>query len=753
MIHSSIALLLLLATSVAAVTRQTLPEPIIDIRGKGRVAVSTRGPSAFRVRFLGVADYGAAPVDTPIVLPDKPDAPYKSSLISGALEVSTSYGAVSITPDGVITLKDALGKPVATTAPMDILPDGVALKFISTDDANVFGGGASVDDAQTLPVNGNITPAVENMRSHVPYYYSTAGYGALGVVDKLAGNSKQNAFPATYMVQGSNVSWVAGGRFELYLMPASTLDVGTQAYYSLLGAPKVPPLYAFGFLASRWGWKDRDYIEETLQKFRNGSFPIDAIIGDFEWFTNVSDYAFPPTGFPWYTDFGYGKATFPEPAVQLADYNKTYHVRFGGIRKPRLGNTSLLAMAKSKSWLLPSEEEAAVDGFDYALGRNLNYSKAEVRAWYGEQQKHYYEDGVSFWWNDEGETSYFTFHWWNEAHLATLRDVDPTSRFFSLNRAFSPGMARLGATVWTGDIDSTWLDLQRTPGFMLNWALSGAPYVACDVGGFQGNTTGHLLTRWMQVAAFMPIMRVHSTLEAVPHFPFLFPDHTDVLREALEIRYRLLPYHYSLAHRMHEIGKLWVRSTYAEFNDSCAINLTTQWFDGDLLVAPVLREDDVYEIYVPRGTWYHFNTSTQLVGPTNLTGIAAIGEVPVLVPAGAIVPLAPVIQYTDALPGGPLEVQAYVGSNGTFTLVEDDGHSRGYESGAVRRVEFTLTDTKSSTSVAWKVSGSVDVGPNMFRQLYVKFFHAGGITTGPVIDIAVGSTVQLLASHAVALTV
>jgi len=115
--------------------------------------------------------------------------------------------------------------------------------------------------------------------------------------------------------------------------------------------------------------------------------------------------------------------------------------------------------ASQKGYLLPGGELTVApsgEKLGYAELRNLNYSKPEVRAWYAAKQAHYLTDGVDFFWNDEGETDYFTFHYWNQAQLDTLRAVDKTRRFFSLNRAFTPGMARLGATVWTGDINPTW---------------------------------------------------------------------------------------------------------------------------------------------------------------------------------------------------------------------------------------------------------------------------------------------------------
>lgn len=146
-------------------------------------------------------------------------------------------------------------------------------------------------------------------------------------------------------------------------------------------------------------------------------------------------------------------------------------MRFGGIRKPRLGNSKLLTMARSKNWTYT--KQGGGDGGS----RNLNYSDPNVREWYAAQQKPLLDAGVEFWWNDEGETSFFTFYYWNLAQTQTLKTTSPNKRFMSINRAFTPGMSRMGLVIWTGDVAPQWQDLQRTPGYVLNWGLAGA---ACE---------------------------------------------------------------------------------------------------------------------------------------------------------------------------------------------------------------------------------------------------------------------------------
>ena len=135
-------------------------------------------------------------------------------------------------------------------------------------------------------------------------------------------------------------------------------------------------------------------------------FPFFQFITDFGWFTNVSDYAFSSQGETWYNDFGFSPSTFPEPQAQLTEYKGApLNFHMGGIRKPRLGNTDLLNFARRKGWLLPGGEASGVA--EYADQRNLDFSIPAARAWYVEQQAHYIDEGVDFFWNDEGETDWY----------------------------------------------------------------------------------------------------------------------------------------------------------------------------------------------------------------------------------------------------------------------------------------------------------------------------------------------------------
>eukprot|EP00665_Eupelagonemidae_sp_cell47_P009202 gene9202-1302_t len=353
-------------------------------------------------------------------------------------------------------------------------------------------------------------------------------------------------------------------------------------------------LRAFGFLACRWGWKNKAYIDDVLKTFRNGSFPADAFISDFEWFTDRNDYGIGAGGDASYHDFGWNPTNFPSPKEQLAEYHKM-GFRFGGIRKPRLGGKADLDEVKAHGWTLP--------GGVNARGRNLNFSASGLRDWYTAKNEHYNDEGVDFWWNDEGEVHYFQYDGWNDAQNKAWAKSQPNKRFFTLNRAYTPGLQRFGLAVWTGDVGVNWGSLAQQPEYLLNYMLAGSPY------------TG----------AFLPVMRVHSTQNDEPHFPWLYGDAAAAsMRKSLELRYRMVPMWYSLAHATYATGAPLTRALFMDFgDDKTAAATTDQWLVGS------------------GAAWYDFGAATTHAGGAAESVTVALDEVPVYCRAGAVVPLAP----------------------------------------------------------------------------------------------------------------
>jgi len=275
--------------------------------------------------------------------------------------------------------------------------------------------------------------------------------------------------------------------------------------------------------------------------------------------------------------------------------------------------------------------------------------------------------------------------------------------------------------------------------------LAGAPYVTCDIGGFNGQSNALLLARWYAVGVFIPIMRVHSTNSATPHFPFpelWGQEASDAMKAMLQLRYALLPYTYSLAHEAFATGVPPARQLAMEFPGDPAVAATTSsWMLGPaLLAAPVLQDDNATTAYLPLGaTWFEWGTATTHAGGSTLPlANVPLDRVPVFARAGSIVPLAPPVEFSDALPGGALQVAVYGGAGASFTLFEDDGDTMAYASGAVATLALAWDD--AAKCLSWARGGVAGAGgAQAFTQLAVTAYGVDG-TTSTAAETAIGSS-------------
>ena len=292
----------------------------------------------------------------------------------------------------------------------------------------------------------------------------------------------------------------------MYLMPATTMLDGMEVYTELIGRPSWRLATPSG--SSRAAGAGRTRLHRKRLGFGQQPMPsvsmcvartnftvvctfvmlspmADSCVHgcrmQFEWHAG-SRLWLPRKWLANFYDFGWNKKLFPGNATnhkqQLDLYHDHYHIRFGGIRKPRLGNSGLLAMARSKDWLLHNTSH-------YYAGRGLNFSKPALRAWYANETNKFLEAGVDFYLDDEGENTYFEFYYWNLAQREGLDAFDKQKRLFTISRAWTPGMQRVGATsVWTGDVPVSWDAIRNTPtysstGHWLERATCFAMRVVC----------------------------------------------------------------------------------------------------------------------------------------------------------------------------------------------------------------------------------------------------------------------------------
>ena len=669
-----------------------------------QIELAVANAKAFR---LSISNQGEPKTIQSIFIDNETQVPASFKIVSKSpvFGIETSFGKLLFNNSNrQWALYDANSKALVREGAFDVSSDTIVISQ-GSDLKGVCYGSGNMKNTNLIKTHSN--SSVGNGFAGIPYFWTTTGYSAFGV-------TTSDNKPAQWDINEKHQTiWTfTGTSADLYLWPAKDLYVALKGYIQLTGRPKLPPRWAFGYLQSRWGWEDRKYIEDAIIKFHSQHLPVDAFIYDFEWYTPVPDYAVKPKGEPGFNDFGFNDKLFSEPAKQIAEYKKQ-GVKFIGIRKPRLGNTANLDYARSRGWLINQNKDMGMSS------RDLDFSNDSARTWYMEKMKPLLEAGVDAWWNDEGESYYSLYYWWNKAEYDLLGQSKPNQRHFSINRAFSPGNQRLGYCTWNGDTYSNWKELTRTVSDILNWSLAGMYYGSSDIGGFHGTPTKENLVRWYQAAVFFPIMRSHSDIGVLPHFPWLWgEDGENAMRKADNLRYRLLPFIYSLGHEAYKTGAPIVRPLLMEYpNDPEVADLSDEMLLGKgLLAAPILVPGGKREVYLPEGIWYDFFTNEAIKGVKRFQVTKELDEIPVYVAAGTILPLGPVVPYSDYDTIAPLEIRVYPGHDGSFTMTEDDGISYDYMNSNVRTTTYKWND--ATHTLSWKVSGKYK-GKKVFNNIRI----------------------------------
>jgi alpha-glucosidase len=266
-------------------------------------------------------------------------------------------------------------------------------------------------------------------------------------------------------------------------------------------------------------------------------------------------------------------------------------------------------------------------------------------------------------------------------------------RPFVISRSGYAGIQRY-ATMWTGDNTSTWKSLALTLPMFESLGLSGEPFIGGDIGGFIGRPDYELLVRWYQVAFLTPFCRNHKVKDGYDSEPFRYPEfYQAIVRKYLKLRYRLLPYLYSVLEEAHRTGLPLLRPLLLAYPaDADAVNAEDEFLVGaDLLAAPVLHAGRTNRlVYLPAGEWVDYWTGQAISGPRTFEADAPLDTIPLYARAGAILPLGPELNYVGEKVSEPIDYWIYPDGNGEArtSLYEDDGVSTAYLTGAFRRTEI-----------------------------------------------------------------
>lgn len=517
-----------------------------------------------------------------------------------------------------------------------------------------------------------------------------------------------------------------GGEINYYFFAGPQPKKIVEAFTALVGRSPLPPLWTLGFQQSRYSYYPESRAYEIVRTFREKKIPGDTIYFDID-YQQAN------------TPFTVGRESFPHFEKMISDFKALgfhsvlitdMHIKHdpGGAYAPFNTGMNIDAFVKKADgslYVAPVWPGPSVFP-DFTLSR--------VRDWWGALYKDFVGMGASGFWNDMNEPAVFetptktmpldNLHRLDdgaiithrEAHNITglenvratydgLRKLRPDERPFVLTRAAYAGAQRYAAT-WTGDNVSTWNHLAMSTPQLLSLGLSGMTMIGDDIGGFAGSPTPDLLTRWIQLGAFNPIDRDHTSKGTLDQEVWVHgPEHEAIRRKFIELRYKLLPYIYTNIEESSRDGLPLMRPLFLEYPQAgLAGNDHDFLFGRDFLVSPVTSERlDPLTPQFPPGDWFDFWTSEKHSSKETLSLHPDLDEMPLYVRAGAIIPMQPLVQYTDQKPDGPLDLRVYPGTECSGSLYQDDGHTFAYQRGEFLRVNYSCSVSPNSVTISSKV--------------------------------------------------
>ena len=566
----------------------------------------------------------------------------------------------------------------------------------------------------------------QNMKVAIPVLLSTRGYGIFLNSCSLL-TFHDDAF-------GSYLWSDVDDELDYYFIYGPEFDQIVHELRALTGQVPMLPQWAYGYIQSKERYTSQSELLEIVREYRARELPLDGIVLDWK---------------SWTGDLWGQKSLdpdrFPNPDQMTEDLHALHAhlmVSIWPIMKPG-----------GDDW-----QELHDHGF--LLGNQANYDafNPAARACYWQQaNRGLFSHGIDAWWCDCSEpfeadwkgaikpepeerlrvnteeakryldpeliNAYSLLH--SEGIYKGQREVTEAKRVINLTRSAYPGQQRYATITWSGDVVATWDTLRRQIADGLNFCVTGMPYWTTDIGAFfvkrksdlwfwagdydagiEDQGYRELYVRWFQFAAFLPMFRAHGT--DAPREIWRFGEPGDLMYDALvkflQLRYRLLPYIYSLAGWSTHQAYTMLRALPFDFrHDPAVYDVADQFMFGSaLLVCPVtspmyyMRDSvpladtrQTRSVYLPDGTdWYDFWTDQRYQGGQTIEASATLDVIPLYVRAGSIIPLGPRRQHVDDQLDAPIELHIYPGCDGYFLLYEDEGDSYRYEQGSFATIQI-----------------------------------------------------------------
>jgi len=619
------------------------------------------------------------------------------------------------------------GKTMTSVTIAGIPTYNCTTQFISPADESLYGLGCHPEDSLSINYKGrNQDMVIKYMTGAIPVLLSTKGYGLIW--DNYSASNFYGAEAANTKFRYVSES---GNMVDYYFIFGPDFDRIIASYRITTGAAPMFPKWSFGLFQSQDRYKSQAEVLSVKDKYRDGKIPVDCIVQDwFYWEPNVIG-----SHVMWHE-------RYPDPKAMVDELHKAnIHGMISIWPVFSKGTNTFDQMAHSGGMTDILWDNAMTHILDsYYDAHSLQARQLYWKQAYDSLVGRY---GWDAWWVDQCEPdnggnldarrkSNFAIgrgidymNTYALMHSTGLydnwrRDIPEKRAFFLIRQAFA-GQQRNAATLWSSDITCTWNAYRNQVPQGINACASGIPYWTSDIGGYHFHWQApdwsapknrELFTRWFQFGTFSPIFRIHGKGERA-----LFSNNWDAPTKAIllkydNLRYRLLPYIYSLSWKVTSEGYTIMRSLAFDFREDEGIkSIPDQYMFGPaFLVNPVTKRiyslpgtknlKGTRKVYLPKSTgWYDFWTGKLIPGGQTIDAAAPIETIPLYIKAGSIVPMGPYLQYATEKAADPVEIRVYPGANAEFVLYEDENDTYNYEQGKYSTIALNWDEAQKTLTI------------------------------------------------------
>ncbi|HVN79842.1 MAG TPA: TIM-barrel domain-containing protein [Terriglobia bacterium] len=729
---------------VAAVERH--PDSVVLTMQSGMLRLQVCTDSMIRIRYTPTGSFPSLP-DIVVTKTSWSAVEWRLETTGNEISLVTARLKVNVARDsGTITFSNLTGGQLLQDGPRAMTPATVngektyhvesVFKMYGSEEA-LYGLGQH--QAGVWNYRGeSVELSQENTNIAVPFLVSSNGYGLFW--NNTSVTRFNNRF-VNYLYVSSDMA----EEIDYAFMYGPDFDKIIAGYRELTGAAPMYGKWAYGFWQCKNRYKSQEELLGIAHKYRELHIPVDNIVQDWFWWTTTGEFVF--------------NKNYPDPQGMIDDlHHNHFHLMVSVWPFFYPGSATYQEMDKLGYFI----DRTRVEGFHPKGTALYDAFNPEARKYYWNLiDRSLFKIGADAWWMDttepetEGTEENLLLRnkvaLGNGARFANLYPLMATStayqgqrgasnqkRVFILSRSAFAGIQRNAVTAWSGDILSDFETFKRQVPAALNFSLSGLPYWTSDIGGF---IMGHpddpvyreLFVRWFQFGSFCPIFRVHGTRAPDQNELWSYgAEAQEILTHYDRLRYRLMPYIYSLAWKVASQSYTLMRPLVMDFaSDARVLNIGDQFMFGSaLLVSPVIEQGaTMRHLYLPRGTrWYNFWGGETLGGGNIIDTPAPLPKIPLYVRAGSIVPMGPNIEYTTEKPPDPIELRVFPGADGSFTLYEDESDNYNYEQGIYATIPFHWNESAQTLLLGERKGGFPGMlQTRTFKIVFVKEGHGTGI--------------------------